>query len=73
VLIFPDFKRQLRIGRRLHAAVPLPTLDEVQQRAARDNPDIRAALETVKQADHDCAASRSGYLPSLSLDYFYGN
>jgi len=72
VLIFPDFNDNFELAEDLHAAVPLPTLEEVQQRAARDNPDIRAALETVKQADHDVLASRSGYLPSLSLDYFYG-
>ncbi len=72
VLIFPDFNDNFELAEDLHAAVPLPTLEEVQQRAARDNPDIRAALETVKQADHDVLASRAGYLPSLSLDYFYG-
>jgi outer membrane protein TolC len=47
-------------------------LAEVQQRAARDNPDLRAALASVQEADHDVTGARAGYLPSLSLDYFYG-
>jgi outer membrane protein TolC len=72
VLIFPDFNDNFELAEDLHAPVPLPTLAEVQQRAARDNPEIRAALESVKAAGHDVTASRAGYLPSLSLDYFYG-
>jgi outer membrane protein TolC len=52
--------------------VALPTLPEVQERAARDNPDLRAALESVKEADHDVTGARAGYLPSLTADYFYG-
>jgi len=50
----------------------LPTLPEVQQRAAQDNPDIRAALEAVKEAGHEVTATRAAYLPSVSVDYFYG-
>ena len=44
----------------------------MQQRAARDNPDLRAALESLKAAGHEVTASRAAYLPSLSFDYFYG-
>src|SRR5207253_9167139 len=56
----------------LHGRVPLPTLAEVQQRAARDNPDLRAALAAVQQAGQDVTGARAGYLPSLSFDYWYG-
>jgi outer membrane protein TolC len=72
VLVFPDFNDNFELAEDLHEAVPLPTLPEVQQRAARDNPDLRAALESVKAAGHEVTASRAAYLPSLSLDYFYG-
>jgi outer membrane protein TolC len=72
VLVFPDFNDHFELADDLHAAVPLPTLAEVQQRAAQDNPDIRAALETVKEAGHEVTASRAAYLPSLNIDYFYG-
>ncbi len=72
VLIFPDFTDNFELADDLHAAVPLPTLPEVQQSAARDNPDVRAALEAVKEAGHDVTAAWAGYLPSLTLDYFYG-
>jgi outer membrane protein len=72
VLIFPDFNDNFELAEDLHASVPLPALREVQQRAARDNPDLRAALAAVQQAGHDVTGARAGYLPSLSFDYFYG-
>lgn len=72
VLIFPDFNDSYEVADDLHASVALPTLAEVQQRAARDNPDLRAALASVQEAGHDVTGARAGYLPSLSLDYFYG-
>jgi outer membrane protein TolC len=72
VLIFPDFSDNFELAEDLHASVPLPALAEVQQRAARDNPDLRAALAAVQQAGHEVTGARAGYLPSLSFDYFYG-
>jgi len=72
VLVFPDFNDNFELAEDLHASVPLPTLAEVQQRAARDNPDLRAALAAVQQAGHDVTGARAGYLPSLSFDYWYG-
>jgi len=72
VLIFPDFNDNYEVADDLHAAVPLPTLGEVQQQAARENPDVRAALEAARAAGADVTGARAGYLPSLSLDYWYG-
>ena len=72
VLLFPDFSDRFELADDLHAAVSLPAFLEVEQRASRDNPDLRAALETVKEAGHEVSVSRAGYLPALSLDYFYG-
>jgi outer membrane protein TolC len=72
VLIFPDFNDNFEVVDDLHAEIPLPTLAEFQQQAARDNPDARAALAGVQEANHDVLAARAGYLPSLALDYFYG-
>jgi outer membrane protein len=72
VVLFPNFNTNFSLAEDLHAATPLPRLEEVRQQAARDNPDIREALETVREAGYDVTAARAGYLPSLSLDYFYG-
>jgi len=72
VLIFPDFNDNYEVADDLHAPAPLPTIAEVQQQAARDNPDIRAALAAVREAGAGVTGARAGYLPSLSLDYWYG-
>jgi outer membrane protein TolC len=72
VLIFPDFNDNYEVTDDLHASVPLPTLGEVQQQAAKDNPDVRTALESVRAAGFDVTGARAGYLPSLSFDYWYG-
>src|SRR5207245_11717989 len=72
VLIFSDFNDNFELAEDLHASVPLPTIAEVQQRAARDSPDLRAALAVVQQAGYDVTGARAGYLPSLSFDYWYG-
>ncbi len=72
VLIFPDFSENFEVTDDLHASAPLPTLGEVQQQAARDNPDVRAAIESARAAGFDVTGARAGYLPSLSVDYWYG-
>jgi outer membrane protein TolC len=72
VLIFPDFNDNYEVADDLHAPAPLPTLTEVQQQAARDNPDVRAALAAVREAGAGVTGARAGYLPSLILDYWYG-
>ena len=72
VLLFPDFNDNFEVADDLHAPAPLPTLGEVQQQAARDNPDVRAALEAARAAGFDVTGARAGYLPSLSVDYWYG-
>jgi outer membrane protein TolC len=72
VLVFPNFQDNFVLTESLAASAPLPTLEEIQQQAARDNPDLRAALETVNMSNNGVTAARAGYLPSLALDYFYG-
>src|SRR5579859_441125 len=72
VLLFPDFNDNFEVADDLHAPASLPTLGEVQQQAASDNPDVRAALEAARAAGFDVTGARAGYLPSLSVDYWYG-
>ena len=72
VLLFPDFSDRFALADELHANIPLPTLGEVQQQASNENPDVRAALASMEQAKDDVGVERAAYLPSLSMDYFYG-
>jgi outer membrane protein TolC len=72
VLLFPDFNDHFEIGDDLHGNVALPPQPEFEAQAAQSNPEIRAALAAVEATGHDVKAARAGYLPSISLDYFYG-
>jgi outer membrane protein TolC len=72
VLIFPDFSDNFEVADDLHAVAPIPTLAEVEQQAARDNPDVRAAVASVAETGHGVTFARAGYFPALSFDYFYG-
>ena len=72
VLLFPDFNDNYEVADDLHSPVSLLTLGEVQQQAARENPDVRAALEAARAAGAEVTGARAGYLPSVTLDYWYG-
>jgi outer membrane protein TolC len=72
VLLFPDFSDHFEIGDDLHGKIALPPQPEFEAQSAQSNPEIRAALGAVQAAGHDVNAARAGYLPSISLDFFYG-
>ncbi len=72
VLLFPDFNDNFELADDLHASVPLPPRDEFEVQAAHENPEIRAALSAVQAAGHEVDSARAGYLPAVSLDYWYG-
>src|SRR5271157_830621 len=72
VLVFPDFSDNFELADDLHASIPLPPRDEFEVQVAHENPEIRAALSTVQAAAQDVNSARAGYLPSVSLDYWYG-
>lgn len=72
VLIFPDFNDNFETADDLHFNVPLPVREEFEAQAAHENPEIREALANAQAAGHDVTAARAGYLPSISLDYWYG-
>ena len=72
VLIYPNFSDNFETSDDLHASVALPPRDTFEAQAAQENPDIRAALETARASEQDVKAAWAGYLPNVSLDYFYG-
>jgi outer membrane protein TolC len=72
VLVFPDFNENFSVVDDLQVPEPLPSFPEVQAAAANKNPELRAALATLQQANQEVAVAWNGFLPSVSLDYFYG-
>ena len=72
VLIFPDFNKNFEVADDLHATVPLPPIEDVQKQAGVDNPTLRSVRAAAQQTRNDVIFARLGYLPTLTLDYFYG-
>ncbi len=72
VLLFPDFNENFSVVDDLQMPEPVPSFAEVQLAAANKNPELRAALATLQEASQEVAVARNGFLPSVSLDYFYG-
>ncbi len=72
VLLFPNFNDQFTVRDDLDQVPPLPSLAAVQAALQRRNPELAAALAAVRQAEAGVSLARSAYLPTVSLDYFYG-
>jgi outer membrane protein TolC len=72
VLVFPDFNESFSVVDDLQMPEPVPSFPEVQAAAANKNPELRAALATVQQANQEVKVAWNGFLPSLGIDYFYG-
>lgn len=72
VLLFRDFNENFSVVDDLDLSPALPPLADVQTMAARDNPTLGLAMETLRGAKLDVSTARQAYLPSLSLDAVYG-
>lgn len=72
VILFPTYNQAFTVEDDLDRAAKLPPLDEIRVMAARNSPDIRAAEAAVQQQNSAIAAARAGYLPTLSVDYYFG-
>ena len=72
VLLFPVFTQDFDLVDDLRFTTPLPQVAEVQALAARNNPELKAALAAAQVASNEVHSAIGGHLPTLSLDYFYG-
>lgn len=72
VLIFPSFSSSFQVVDDLGQAELLPPAEEAQAKAVASSPDLKAARFTAESAGYDINIARYGFLPSLSLDFFYG-
>jgi outer membrane protein TolC len=72
VLIFPNFNENFTTVDDLENIGALPSFPEVETLAGKSNPQLSAALAAMKVANQEVALAWNGFLPSLSVDYFYG-
>jgi outer membrane protein TolC len=72
VLLFPNFNQNFTVVDDLATAPPLPSRAEVQQLAARNNPNLRAATAALQVSTSAVSAAEAKLLPALAFDYWYG-
>jgi len=72
VIVFPEFNQNFTVVDDLDHAPALPSFEETRQMALRANPDLKVAVESLRQANLDLSASRNAFLPTLSIDTDYG-
>ncbi|HEY7291911.1 MAG TPA: TolC family protein [Vicinamibacterales bacterium] len=72
VLLFPTFSENFTVVDDLHTAPPLPSFVDARNMASRDNPELRAANETLNAASHDVRSAKNAFYPTLLIDAVYG-
>jgi outer membrane protein TolC len=72
VMIFPSFNENFTTVDDLEDLGSLPSFSEAERLSATRNPQMAVALATLKGANQEVAIAWNSFLPSLTLDYFYG-
>jgi outer membrane protein TolC len=72
VILFPDFNENFSVVDDLDSAPALPPFPDVQAMTEKQNPDLRVALETLREAELDVKSAKSAFLPTLTVDTDYG-
>ena len=72
VLLFPTLNENFTVVDDLDSAAALPVFQEVQSMAAKENPDLRVAMQSLRAADLDVSAAKGSFLPALSIETDYG-
>jgi outer membrane protein TolC len=72
VILFPNYGQTFSVVDDLDSSPKLPPYAEITGMAGKSNPDIRAAQATVQVQTYAITSARAAYLPTFSLDYFYG-
>ena len=72
VLLFPNFFQDFTLVNDLSTAPALPPMNELQDMAAKNNPELQAAFAALAVTNKQVGVARAGYLPSLSVGMFYG-
>jgi len=72
VLLFPNFFQDFTLADDIATIPALPPMNDVQQMAGKNNPELHAALAAMDVANHEVTVARAAFLPTLALDYLYG-
>ena len=71
VLLFPDPRTAYSLQADA-APAPLAPRSDIEQAAAKNNPEIKSALASLNVSNAEVLAARAAYLPDLGLNVTYG-
>lgn len=72
VLLSPSLDENFTVVDDLDSTKVLPPFAELKAMAEKENPELKAADATVRQASFDVRSARNALLPSLTLEANYG-
>jgi outer membrane protein TolC len=72
VLIFPNFSENFTTVDDLQHLRSLPSFQEVELQAEKNNPQLAIALAALNAANQKVAVAWNSFLPSVNLNYLYG-
>jgi outer membrane protein TolC len=72
VLIFPLFNENFSVVDDLQNAPALPPFNDVRVMAERNNPDLRAASELLREAGEDIRLAKNAFYPNVFVEAVYG-
>jgi outer membrane protein TolC len=72
VLLSPSLDLNFNLVDDMDQPPALPQFGEIEAMAARENQDVRAAMEAWKASQAEVSIARAGFFPSLSFDGVYG-
>src|SRR5262249_12476281 len=70
--IFPKLDENFAVIDDAALSPPLESFEDFSRAALANNAEVRAASASVTAAGHELSSARAGYLPALTMDYFYG-
>lgn len=72
LMVFPDANQNYVVVDEPGETLVLPSLGDAEGEARHSNPALDAAFRAVRMASDAVTAARAEYLPTMTLDYFYG-
>lgn len=72
LMVFADVNENYVVVDDPAQSLLLPSLDDAESEARHNNPELDAAFRAVRMASDAVTAARAEYLPTMTLDYFYG-
>ena len=72
VLLFPDFNENFSVVDDMQSAPALPPFADIRTMAERENPDLRAADESLRAAGQDVRAAKNAFFPNVVVEAVYG-